>query len=201
MVAAPVLHGWQWVAVLTPAFVTLLLTRVNGIPMLEASADERSGGQYITNQFEPSHSSFTDAASVCVASILGGCFPLGTVAGKMTIAPDSSLSWFEPKPLCISRLRSATLRGRLSASSERPQIYECAKNPVFRGEPECGRVPSTCIHVDMGRLAWFDFSHRASTSTQIACYESWTRHYSATEPERMTSARPPTQILPLRSAT
>lgn len=45
LVAAPVLHGWQWIALLSPVFVTLLLTRVSGIPMLEASADKRWGGQ------------------------------------------------------------------------------------------------------------------------------------------------------------
>lgn len=45
LVAAPVLSGWQWIALLSPVFVTLLLTRVSGVPMLEASADERWGGQ------------------------------------------------------------------------------------------------------------------------------------------------------------
>lgn len=45
LVAAPALHGWQWVAVLSPVFVALLLTRVSGVPLLEASADKRWGGQ------------------------------------------------------------------------------------------------------------------------------------------------------------
>jgi steroid 5-alpha reductase family enzyme len=40
---APMLHGWQWVGVLSPLFVTLLLTRVSGIPLLEASAQARWG--------------------------------------------------------------------------------------------------------------------------------------------------------------
>jgi len=43
VVAAPVLQGWQWVAVLSPLFVVLLLTRVSGIPLLEKRADERWG--------------------------------------------------------------------------------------------------------------------------------------------------------------
>ncbi len=44
VVAAPALVGWQWVALLSPVFVTLLLTRVSGVPLLEARADERWGG-------------------------------------------------------------------------------------------------------------------------------------------------------------
>lgn len=39
LVAVPVLSGWQWVAVLSPIFVTLLLTRVSGVTMLEEKAD------------------------------------------------------------------------------------------------------------------------------------------------------------------
>jgi steroid 5-alpha reductase family enzyme len=41
----PVLRGWQWIALLSPAFVALLLMRVSGIPLLEKKADERWGGQ------------------------------------------------------------------------------------------------------------------------------------------------------------
>ncbi|MCT9821446.1 DUF1295 domain-containing protein [Microbacterium sp. W1N] len=44
LVAAPVLTGWQWVALLSPVFVILLLTRVSGIPLLEAKADRTWGG-------------------------------------------------------------------------------------------------------------------------------------------------------------
>lgn len=43
LVAAPVLVGWQWVAVLSPALVILLLTRVSGIPMLEKKAEKKWG--------------------------------------------------------------------------------------------------------------------------------------------------------------
>ena len=35
IIALPVLHGWQWIALLSPVFVTILLTRVSGIPLLE----------------------------------------------------------------------------------------------------------------------------------------------------------------------
>lgn len=43
LVAAPALHGWQWVALLSPLFVILLLTRVSGIPLLEAKAQRTWG--------------------------------------------------------------------------------------------------------------------------------------------------------------
>ncbi len=45
IVALPVLQGWQWVALISPVFVTLLLTRVSGIPLLEKKADKKWGGQ------------------------------------------------------------------------------------------------------------------------------------------------------------
>ncbi len=45
VIALPVLQGWQWVALISPLFVTLLLTRVSGIPLLEKKADQKWGGQ------------------------------------------------------------------------------------------------------------------------------------------------------------
>lgn len=45
LVAVPVLQGWQWVALLSPLFVVLLLTRVSGIPLLEAKADASWGSR------------------------------------------------------------------------------------------------------------------------------------------------------------
>lgn len=45
IIALPVLQGWQWVALISPVFVTLLLTRVSGVPMLEKKADQKWGGQ------------------------------------------------------------------------------------------------------------------------------------------------------------
>ena len=45
IIALPVLQGWQWVALISPVFVTLLLTRVSGVPLLEKKADKKWGGQ------------------------------------------------------------------------------------------------------------------------------------------------------------
>jgi steroid 5-alpha reductase family enzyme len=45
IITIPVLQGWQWLTMISPLFVILLLTRVSGVPMLEARADERWGGQ------------------------------------------------------------------------------------------------------------------------------------------------------------
>ena len=43
LVAAPVLQGWQLFSLISPVFVILLLTRVSGIPLLEARAQKRWG--------------------------------------------------------------------------------------------------------------------------------------------------------------
>jgi steroid 5-alpha reductase family enzyme len=45
MIAMPVLHGWRLVTLISPVFVTFLLTKVSGIPILEKKADEKWGGQ------------------------------------------------------------------------------------------------------------------------------------------------------------
>jgi len=45
IIALPVLSGWQWVTMISPVFVFLLLTRISGVPMLEKRADEKWGGQ------------------------------------------------------------------------------------------------------------------------------------------------------------
>ncbi len=45
IIALPVLQGWQWVAMISPIFVTFLLTRVSGIPLLEKKSDSKWGGQ------------------------------------------------------------------------------------------------------------------------------------------------------------
>jgi len=43
VMASSTLRGWQWVTLVSPLFVTLLLTRVSGIPLLEKRADDRWG--------------------------------------------------------------------------------------------------------------------------------------------------------------
>ncbi|MBI9051985.1 MAG: DUF1295 domain-containing protein [Anaerolineaceae bacterium] len=45
LITIPVLQGWQWISLISPVFVTLLLTRVSGIPMLEKKGDTKWGGQ------------------------------------------------------------------------------------------------------------------------------------------------------------
>ena len=45
IVALPVLRGWQWVTLISPLFVALLLLRVSGVPLLEKAAEEKWGGQ------------------------------------------------------------------------------------------------------------------------------------------------------------
>ena len=43
VVAFPVLQGWQYVTLISPVFVWLLLTKISGVRMLEASAQRRWG--------------------------------------------------------------------------------------------------------------------------------------------------------------
>jgi len=44
LIALPALRGWQYATLLSPAFVTLLLTKVSGVPLLEERADAKWGG-------------------------------------------------------------------------------------------------------------------------------------------------------------
>lgn len=45
IISFPVLSGWQYFTLISPVFITLLLTNFSGIPMLEKRADEKWGGQ------------------------------------------------------------------------------------------------------------------------------------------------------------
>jgi steroid 5-alpha reductase family enzyme len=45
VIALPILSGWRWVMLISPVFVFALLTRVSGVPMLEARSDERWGDE------------------------------------------------------------------------------------------------------------------------------------------------------------
>lgn len=44
ILCAPSFQNTQWAAVISPIFVTFLLTKVSGVPMLEQRADEKWGG-------------------------------------------------------------------------------------------------------------------------------------------------------------
>lgn len=41
----PRLHGWQWIGMISPLFVLTLITRISGVPMLEAHADAKWGAE------------------------------------------------------------------------------------------------------------------------------------------------------------
>ncbi|MFX1508247.1 MAG: DUF1295 domain-containing protein [Promethearchaeota archaeon] len=45
LIALPTLEGWRWITLISPVFVTLLLTKVSGVPLLEKRADDKWGGQ------------------------------------------------------------------------------------------------------------------------------------------------------------
>ena len=43
LMAVPVLTGWQYATLISPVFVTFLLMKMSGVPLLEQKADERWG--------------------------------------------------------------------------------------------------------------------------------------------------------------
>ena len=45
LMAVPVLVGWQYATLISPIFVSFLLMKMSGVPLLERKADERWGGQ------------------------------------------------------------------------------------------------------------------------------------------------------------
>lgn len=63
LVAVPVLEGWQWVALLSPVFVALLLVKGSGIPPLEKKADKKWGGQ-------PDYEAYKKTTPVLVPTVL-----------------------------------------------------------------------------------------------------------------------------------
>lgn len=52
LIAVPVLQGWQWLAMVSPIFVTLLLTRISGVPLLEKRADQKWGQDAAYQQYK-----------------------------------------------------------------------------------------------------------------------------------------------------
>jgi len=59
IIATPALEGWQYVTLLSPVFVTFLLTKVSGVPLLEQRADARWGG-------DPEYEAYKAATPVLV---------------------------------------------------------------------------------------------------------------------------------------
>jgi steroid 5-alpha reductase family enzyme len=45
LIAVPVLQGWQWITLISPVFVAVLITQVSGVRILEKRADEKWGGR------------------------------------------------------------------------------------------------------------------------------------------------------------
>ncbi len=54
IIALPVLSGWQYLTLISPVFVYLLITRVSGVPLLEAKADRKWGAQPDYEQYKAS---------------------------------------------------------------------------------------------------------------------------------------------------
>lgn len=45
IITLPILRGWQWLMLISPIFIIILLTKISGVPMLEKRSDEKWGGQ------------------------------------------------------------------------------------------------------------------------------------------------------------
>lgn len=71
LVALPTLKGWQYVTLVSPLFVTLLLTKISGIPMLEARGKKRWGD-------DPAYREYIRSTPVLVLRP-----PSNDVAGKL----------------------------------------------------------------------------------------------------------------------
>ena len=52
IISFPVLSGWQYATLMSPLFVTLLLTRVSGINLLEAGSDKKWGDMRSYQQYK-----------------------------------------------------------------------------------------------------------------------------------------------------
>ena len=45
IIALPILYSWQYLSLISPVFVTILLTQISGIPLLEKRADDKWSGK------------------------------------------------------------------------------------------------------------------------------------------------------------
>ena len=52
LIAIPIFEGWQWVAVISPLFIYLLLTKGSGIPTLEEKAQAKWGANHEYQQYQ-----------------------------------------------------------------------------------------------------------------------------------------------------
>jgi len=52
VIALPVLEGWQWITLASPVFVSFLLLKVSGVPMLENNAESRWGNDPEFRQYK-----------------------------------------------------------------------------------------------------------------------------------------------------
>ena len=57
--ALPLLSGWRWLMLISPVFVTILLTRISGIPLLERRAEKRWGD-------DPEFRAYTDSTPALI---------------------------------------------------------------------------------------------------------------------------------------
>lgn len=62
LIAIPVLSGWQYVTLISPLFVILLLTRVSGIPLLERRGKEKWGS-------DPDYQQYLDSTPALIPRI------------------------------------------------------------------------------------------------------------------------------------
>ncbi len=59
LMAVPILNGWQWVCLISPIFVILLLTRISGIPTLARAAQKKWGD-------DPAYKAYLDTTPLLI---------------------------------------------------------------------------------------------------------------------------------------
>jgi len=64
IMALPILSGWQWLALISPVFVILLISKVSGIPLLQKSGMERWGD-------DPNYLTYRNQTPVLIPKLFG----------------------------------------------------------------------------------------------------------------------------------